>query len=66
MPQTRTPPDGRTDPAEAEEDTGMIDPALQQQVDENLRLLYRSKLESELPEALQDLVRQLLNEGKLR
>ncbi len=42
----------------------MIDPALQLQIDENLRLLYRSKLESELPESLQDLVRQLLNEGK--
>lgn len=46
------------------EEPDAIDPALQQQVDENLRLLYRARLEDDLPQALQDLVRQLLNEGK--
>ncbi|WP_322994193.1 hypothetical protein [Castellaniella sp.] len=41
-----------------------LEPALQRQVDENLQLLYRSKLEETLPESLQVLVRKLLDEGK--
>ncbi len=41
-----------------------LEPALQRQVDENLQLLYRSKLEEALPDSLQALVRKLLDEGK--
>lgn len=49
-------------PREAEAEA--MDPALQQQVDENLQLLYRSRLEASLPDSLQALVQKLLDEGK--
>lgn len=41
-----------------------LDPVLQQQVDENLQLFYRSKLEAELPDTLQALVQKLLDGGR--
>lgn len=37
-----------------------VDPALSRQVDENLKLLYHSKLEATLPPALQALVDRLM------
>lgn len=54
------------DAAPSAEDPDPIDPALQQQVDENLRMLFRSKLDNALPDALQALVDQLLHEGKAK
>ncbi len=36
-----------------------IPPALQRQIDENLRRLYHDSLDEELPEALQQLVARL-------
>ncbi|WP_162467629.1 hypothetical protein [Ketogulonicigenium vulgare] len=41
-----------------------LDPALQRQVDENLQLLYRSKLNDDLPDSLQALVKKLLEDGR--
>lgn len=40
-------------PAEDDKDLIDVDPALSRQIDENLQLLYRSKLLTALPPALQ-------------
>lgn len=53
-------PDNDTIPSEDDEDLIDVDPALSRQVDENLQLLYRSKLETALPPALQALVDKLM------
>lgn len=57
-------PDDQDRDDQDRDDSVEVDPALSRQLDENLKLLYRSKLETTLPPALQALVDQLMQGGK--
>lgn len=54
---------GKTDKAPGTAEP-VVDPVLQQQIDENLRLLYKECLKDDLSESLQLLVDRLRNGGK--
>lgn len=41
-----------------------LSPAVEQQINENLRLLYEQQLQADLPDKLKDLVAQLRSEGE--
>ncbi|MCC6000659.1 MAG: hypothetical protein JJU19_07320 [Pararhodobacter sp.] len=41
-----------------------LSPAVEQQINENLRLLYEQQLQADLPDKLKDLVARLRSEGE--
>jgi len=43
-----------------------VPPAVERQIDENLRRLYQEQLEGDLPESLRELVSKLRGEGEER
>jgi hypothetical protein len=43
-----------------------VPPAVEQQIDENLKRLYQQQLEDDLPDALKSLVAKLRGEGHAR
>jgi hypothetical protein len=55
-----------TDESQSSRKIVSVPPAVERQIDENLKRLYRQQLEDDLPDSLRALVAKLRGEGQAR